>query len=540
MTLQHSLAFTRYTRRARLARAYRLRWYVLGSTWAHIGGVAAMFAIGSPTATRVVDQPSLLIIRLEPVAGAPTRAQLDSALKALDDVETVEMLSADHRSALSGLDQELLASLQVDVAALRPEVQIEDDDVTRDETPTENLPIEQDPTWAEYVHTEEESAIDEEEDAERISAHNTRAEKETRTAVRTEERGPTLADDNGSGILPAAPNSASTEGRDKSAESATEPNTQQTEGTTHARGGGGQRGGVMGEGSKDDQGLDRDGGRSAPDGNPAPALASVSGGRRGVPLGARPEDQLFSAFNDWQPIATRVIYVNRPAPTTERVAAPSPTADRAKAIVRNDGDLDDAGGAKQQNERDIDVDADHADDNDGTVEAEQIGNMDMVEDLRASLGWSPINRDNLRQRAATAGVVASDGGSVRSEQTAREELDLADQVRTNTRGTEVGEYLAEVNQILAKRWNQSDLDAHAKAIGVQGQVELQLHILPSGKVAEVDLAGSSGHAALDQLARQAVPRRLPRMPSGLALEGLNHKVMFRYRNPLIRPLHAAD
>ncbi len=99
--------------------------------------------------------------------------------------------------------------------------------------------------------------------------------------------------------------------------------------------------------------------------------------------------------------------------------------------------------------------------------------------------------------------------------------------------TPLGAWLQRAESLIVERWRGSDLDAHAKAMGLQGLVTVRYVVQGSGRVSEARVTRSSGNASLDQMALDAIPPRLPRLPREQRGEPLPHQITLRYRNPLV-------
>ncbi len=150
-----------------------------------------------------------------------------------------------------------------------------------------------------------------------------------------------------------------------------------------------------------------------------------------------------------------------------------------------------------------------------------------INDLRASLGWAPIER---------APVAAQRGGGVAdapgSEQ-AVTESPIADVLFINAKGTPEGAYTEHLYEILQARWLAQDLDIESRAIGKQGDVTVVFRVDRSGRVDYLDVTRSSGNDALDAMARNAVPARLPRFPKEVKQQAIVQQVLFAYQNPML-------
>jgi TonB family protein len=176
-----------------------------------------------------------------------------------------------------------------------------------------------------------------------------------------------------------------------------------------------------------------------------------------------------------------------------------------------------------------------ADLEDGPTDAPDMGSADPVQELREALGWGGIDREALAPRPEWAGTLEGRGARHTSPQTALDDVDISWRTAVNAQGTAVGRYIAQVEDIVGARWQNKDIGTFSRARGIQGQVTVQYRIQPNGRVTDIRLARSSGHTLLDQIALQAIPRKLPRFPSGLGREDIPHRIVLRYRNPLVGP-----
>jgi TonB family protein len=173
-----------------------------------------------------------------------------------------------------------------------------------------------------------------------------------------------------------------------------------------------------------------------------------------------------------------------------------------------------------------------------TIDVRALGpdELDPVAKLQEDLGWGGVVTRPTDVRRGTVGLVGSDGSKSASPQTVlSEDFPLANDVAVSALGTELGAYLHEVDLRIAKGWNEADLLMEDRALGIQGRVTLTIQIRASGKVARVDLTASSGNPRLDEMAKQAIPRRFKGFPRELDIQGIAHRLTLRYSNPLIMP-----
>jgi TonB family protein len=101
------------------------------------------------------------------------------------------------------------------------------------------------------------------------------------------------------------------------------------------------------------------------------------------------------------------------------------------------------------------------------------------------------------------------------------------------RGTEIGEYTEKVYDEVQKAWYEMDLSDDEKALGIQGDVTIIFHVRRNGRVDDLSVLRSSGHALLDSMALAAVPNKLPRIPRKIQNSELLQQITFHYRNPLV-------
>ncbi len=269
----------------------------------------------------------------------------------------------------------------------------------------------------------------------------------------------------------------------------------------------------------------RQSGGGAPTGGPSPPHAGRQGARpasRGVPS---PSEARLSV--PWEPMATRARPARAGFPTPVAAAHGTPAASVHRSVAsptRAQGSDHDA-----HQPRPIPAAAHPSDGAVPTVRREPLG--DPVAELREALGWGPLDRAALAPRPDDGGRIGLGSGTDRSGP------DLAEPsswVRaTDARGTELGAWAEAVDERVRVRWEGLDLSLDDRARGLQGDVGVRYHVLPSGRVRSVAVVRSSGHPALDALAVGAVPARLPRPPASTRPEGIVYEHILGYRNPLV-------
>lgn len=271
------------------------------------------------------------------------------------------------------------------------------------------------------------------------------------------------------------------------------------------------------------------------------AVAAASHGNAGAaePLPSAPDGEEVPAAAGspapewWQPIATRVELAE---PTAAETSPRLPTTGVARAPVRTEVPEIALGGAGEQ----ADEQAEPA----PGVEAKEVvvletaedvpvvrASVEPVDELREALGWGKLDRSTLQPKIGTLGNEASSGLPPGSPQTVTKEDPLAGVVFVAVKGTPLGKYTEEVYAILEQRWFALDLDAHQKALGIQGDVGVVFRISRSGRVYDIDVTRSSGNRELDRMAISAIPERLPRVPSDVESATVVQHITFHYRNP---------
>ncbi|MEQ1507426.1 MAG: energy transducer TonB, partial [Myxococcota bacterium] len=162
------------------------------------------------------------------------------------------------------------------------------------------------------------------------------------------------------------------------------------------------------------------------------------------------------------------------------------------------------------------------------------GTADPVDELREALGFGPLDRTALAPRPAWAGAMYESGARDSSPQLAFD-VPIAWRSAVSTRGTALGAYVERAEEVIASRWRAHDLDAHSRALGLQGEVTVRYLVRPDGRTGEVAIVRSSGNPELDRMAVEAIPARLARFPRELGSSPFHHEITLRYRNPLVTP-----
>jgi TonB family protein len=225
------------------------------------------------------------------------------------------------------------------------------------------------------------------------------------------------------------------------------------------------------------------------------------------------------------------------SPRVDDQPSPVPRVDIGQARgPRQDGEAPAAGGTTRS-ER-IDTPVTEPSRKEFTVEVRALGpeELDPVAHLQEDLGWEGVVPTPRPVRQGTIGLVGSDGSRSSSPQTVLpEDYPLASDVAVSALGTELGAYLHEVDKRISRAWHEVDLPMEDRALGIQGRVTLTIQVRSTGKVLRLEVTASSGNARLDEMARQAIPRRFKAFPRTLEFEGISHRVTLRYSNPLILP-----
>lgn len=282
------------------------------------------------------------------------------------------------------------------------------------------------------------------------------------------------------------------------------------------------------DGWADAVGLAREGASQAAGGGRAGSGEGVGAPGNGDRLESGPAAPIGS----WAPDAFRWAPDGQRAERPDEGGRPSPTRAPQVAHVDATGTRSDRGGSEEAPSDDAATPGTPTD-VDGAGPAPAPGFVDPVQDLRDALGWGPIDRARLAARPAWADGLGSGGRAPSSPQTVFDTERVAWTPAVNARGTPLGAYVTRLEDIVAARWRDLDLDLHDRAVGIQGEVAVRYVVHRSGAVSDVTVARSSGHPTLDAMARAAVPSRLPRFPSELEEEQVFHEVVLGYRNPQI-------
>jgi len=390
--------------------------------------------------------------------------------------------------------------------------------------------------WEQFVHVEPQDDATSSPDSERIAAHDSVVDIEARTPVTTDRNGPLTPRIRGPEDRSASPTLARHDGTLEAA-AGNRPADAPASRAVSGGGGGGGGGEASGAGSPDRGGDRLAGGQVARAGGGAgrPSAASSSAGlpdARQDPEAPRADDNTRGP--DWWRAQVFRMVVSAPsaaAPHRDDDIA-SPTSGDGVAVVERPGVHSDRGGSTTLQAREQALPG-VADRDEGPTEGPGLGTSDPVEALRLALGWGTLDRDRLAPRPQWAGTHGGLGADHTSPQTVADDVDIRWEPAVNARATPVGRYIAQVEDIVGARWQQQDIGTSSRAVGIQGQVTVQYTIRPTGRVTEIELARSSGHPILDQIALDAIPRKLPRFPPGIEKAQIPHRIVLRYRNPLV-------
>lgn len=154
--------------------------------------------------------------------------------------------------------------------------------------------------------------------------------------------------------------------------------------------------------------------------------------------------------------------------------------------------------------------------------------VDPVAQLRSDLGWAAIDRDHLPEASAVLSLVdsaspAGQGGVAEPDVVFRPAADVA--------GSELGDFVEDLERRVLERWSSMNLDPHARALGIQGDVTVRYRVRRNGATTDVRVVRSSGIPGLDGMAVRSIPPRVGRLPATYPGEELQHEVRLRYRNP---------
>jgi len=84
-----------------------------------------------------------------------------------------------------------------------------------------------------------------------------------------------------------------------------------------------------------------------------------------------------------------------------------------------------------------------------------------------------------------------------------------------------------IDRTLRENWH---FPIEYKFMGLTGRTKVEFRVLPDGKITDIRIIRQSGHAELDALALQAVPRRIPKVNEPVPASGLVLRFSFVYRN----------
>jgi TonB family protein len=396
------------------------------------------------------------------------------------------------------------------------------------------------PEWTEYVQADADArAARPDEPTPFISSRDADADERTRTHVTATAQGRRAEIAEGTPVRTGTPAMMQVEGQETG-----ELGDRPLGGTPRptrpeAKAGGGRRGERTGLGAPD-RGGDLPGGPLARSGRAAaPAPAEAGGGASGAegpppaPLGTEPPP----AAGWWKPAAARIV-VPPSAPAAAAVVAPLPTEADARAPVLRPDRKTRRGGTERPDPIDEEAPEQERDQllpdpGDPTDSPEAEAPVETFLDLRAELGWGGVADTRAPPRRTTPGVESEDGHLPTSPQITAADLAIAEVVFVEAVDTPLGRYRGVLDEEIRANWLASDLSVHDRALGLQGDTTLEFRVVAGGRVEAKRIVRSSGIPALDALALDAVPERLPRIPKELGMTVLYHRYTFRYRNPLI-------
>ncbi|MFT7520700.1 MAG: TonB family protein, partial [Kiritimatiellia bacterium] len=253
-----------------------------------------------------------------------------------------------------------------------------------------------------------------------------------------------------------------------------------------------------------------------------------------APAGIR--EAATSSADWWSPSVTRIL-VRAPItpPALSMVATPVPTRSNHTAPVPRPGKREGIGGTESDD--DLNELAPKDDGADATEQGQETEHepeeQESISDLQADMGWGGVDRSLLKPRRSLPGVASLVGNMPTSPQTVDNDLPIERLVFVTANNTATGRYRESIDVEILRIWNKMDLSLHQRAMGLQGDATVVFAVRSSGKVSDKQLVRSSGYATLDQMALDAVPKRLTRFPVELDSSSLVHRYTFRYRNPLI-------
>ncbi|TVQ90090.1 MAG: hypothetical protein EA397_14155 [Deltaproteobacteria bacterium] len=257
----------------------------------------------------------------------------------------------------------------------------------------------------------------------------------------------------------------------------------------------------------------------------APSAAS----RSAAPMVSRPEDR--AAEPQAEPIepSTEPQTVDPTEPQPEPADEPEPHEDTAQEGVEIPTE-----GVALLEDQDPRADADVA----ALAEAQtELPEATPTEDpvdpdqaaLRFDLGLARRPDADQPSEAARPGAPTAPGLGTVSNQARHEALTRHHVARITTADTPLGRYRADLDEIIAANWLASDLPIHERSMGVQGDTTVIFRVKRNGKVQNKHLTQRSGFDALDQLAFDAIPDKLPKVPRELGMRFVYHRYIFHYR-----------
>lgn len=209
----------------------------------------------------------------------------------------------------------------------------------------------------------------------------------------------------------------------------------------------------------------------------------------------------------WAPGVTRQVSKPRTTPSATRAqTAPVRSRARVAAHPRSDSRKRKKAQKGSENEKNVTLSK--------MKEPNLTPPTESIEDLRASLGIHTPTANGQ-------------GAVVRTFQRATTDHIVAMR-------TEDGEYRKILDEIISSNWMAQDLPHSSQASGLQGATVVDFIIKRSGRVSRLHLRVTSGHKLLDEIALNAVPKRLPRIPKSLKYRKMKHRYIFHYINPALR------
>ncbi|MFK7929547.1 MAG: energy transducer TonB [Myxococcota bacterium] len=575
----------------------RFSWAILGSAWVHLLAGLALLAVPRCEAADPATDPqsvTLLTLAPDPVRDAEENREERSPLDAPTDeltppdpsiespaptpadtlapgaapaLDPIEAQAIDDPVADKGAAQEIEAE-EIDAfdptdavadAALPvpappkvlneeppPAPVVEPDEEREEPDPPE---AQKDPRWQTYLRVmEEDASSDENLESTFISSMNARSMDLRQVKVTSDVAGAPTPPVDGLPKTDGKPTIEQLDGTPDGslgdAPAAGEPVERPAKVVT----GGGLQGSESGEGSPESgEGL-RGGalarsGRQARSTQSAVAVPASPASQDGAKDARNPDNMMaLKRTTWWSPAVVRVVAPAQDGtPAKAPVTAALPTQGTERAPEPKPDENHDRGGTEQETETDEPTpEAQQEETADESGEAEPIEEaeveepaMETVADLREAMGWGGIHRQRLRPKRSLPGSASSDTSSQSSQQTVAEDFSIDRLALVDAHSTAKGRYRATVDERIYKNWSAMDLSLHERALGIQGDVTIVLHVRASGKVLDTTLVRSSGHNSLDGMAMDSVPKRLPRFPKDLDIDTIFHRYTFRYRNPMI-------